>query len=107
MAKTKTAPKPKHSSHANQPEQIEPQPIPEEPEVPTPTVQSAIQPVVDVGALPTTDSVTAKLTLLSPLSNLVYTITNFEIGAMIGGKVTKPILKSRGAAHINRQSFFP
>jgi len=26
--------------------------------------------------------------LLSPLSNLVYAITNFEIGAMIGGKVT-------------------
>jgi len=27
--------------------------------------------------------------LLSPLSNLVYAITNFEIGAMIGGKVKK------------------
>jgi hypothetical protein len=70
MAKTNTAVKPKHNSQAKQPEQSEPQPIPEEPEIPTsveiiepesaPITQSAIQPVGDVVAPPTTDSVTTE-----------------------------------------------
>jgi len=70
MAKTNTAVKPKHNSQAKQPEQSEPQPIPEEPEIPTsveiiepesaPTAKSAIQPVGDMETPPTTDSVTTE-----------------------------------------------
>jgi len=66
LAKTNTAPKPKRNSQAKQPEQSEPQPIPEEPEVPVPITQSDTQPVGDVVALPTTDSVfTASIIHLS------------------------------------------